>query len=901
MTGKTMRQEIVSRIERTAPFLARQAERFPDLIVDFVENGVGGITSALAPDLSNLSAEDTRQGLRIARHRLALALALGDVSGELDFDQVSARLSDFADASLDAAIIAAFAEYVPDEEARGFAVIALGKHGGRELNYSSDIDPIFLFDPATMPKRGRDEPQQAAVRIGRKVIELLQDRDADGYVFRVDMRLRPTPEVSPIVLPVNGAISYYESAALAWERAAFVRARACAGDRVLGAHFMATIQPFVWRRSLDFGAIDELKAMTAQIRSHHAQGHDLGPGFNLKHGHGGIREVEFFTQAHQLIHGGRDPALRTGNTLDALAALSKAGRIPADQAQDLAAHYRTLRTIEHRLQMIDDRQTHALPEQAEELAQVAQLHGVADGDSLIDLLAEPTRRVAEIFDTLGTDTKEIVPHDDVALLSYLAEAGFAEPDQAARRLEDWRAGKYPSVQSPAARTALDQLLPELLKAFGASADPMTALNRFDTMVSRLPSAVNLFRLLHARPAFLTLLGHIMSHAPTLAEMLGRRPQLLDGLIDATAFAPMPEAELIAERLRREIAGLDYETALDRVRDLVGELRFAIGMQLVSGSADPVECAGGYARVADAAIEVLARLTIDLFAERHGRVPESDMVMIALGRLGGSALTHASDLDIIFVFTGDYSAESDGEAPLGAVTYFNRLAQRIIAALSVPTAAGALYEVDTRLRPSGAQGPLTVSLDAFERYQREDAWTWEHMALTRARIVYGEAAARAAVQSVIDAELAHVRDPETILTDAQKMRADMDQHKPPKGPLDVKLSYGGLVDLEFAVHVAQLTQLTGFDPNLETAIDLLARQGQLSVDMAADDRLLTRLLVALRLMAPDSAEPPEATRALLAKICGCEDWAALLVSLTAARQRVADEFARILGVERLIDG
>lgn len=878
----TRLNDALARAEAWSPFLRGQMRRFPDLGDRLSAGDLDGALAASA--LQPVDGADVPRALRVARGRLALTLAIGDLAGLLTLESVTGALSRFADTALDAAIAAAFDTLAPAEAPRGLAVLALGKHGGRELNYSSDIDPIFLFDPETLPKRTRDEPAEAAVRLVSKIVEILQRRDGDGYVFRVDLRLRPNPEVTPIAIPVDAAISYYESSALAWERAAFIRARACAGEFALGQGFLETIKPFVWRRSLDFGAIREIRAMSQRIRGAHASGQAFGPGYDLKRGRGGIREVEFFAQIHQMIHGGRDPALRAPATLDALTSLAAIGRIPEEDAAALARAYRIHRTIEHRLQMVEDQQTHSLPRGADALNGVARLHGLEDGDALLALLRPEVEAVGAIYDGLDDGREDALPLAEEALEAALDAAGFRETAAAAQRIAQWRGGSLRALRTPAAHEALEAVLPGLVSALGASSDPMTALNRLDSLIERLPSAINLFRLLEARPPLLKLLTDILAHAPTLAQDLSRRASLLDGLIDATALDLPGSVDEILARLVAE-DGAATEDRLDAVRRVVGELRFALGTQIVVGASDPVDVAAGYARVAEAAIVAVADAIGEEFRKTHGRVPDSEFVILALGRMGGGELTHASDLDLIYLFTGDYAAESDGAKSLGAVLYYNRLAQRVSAGLSVPTAAGPLYEIDTRLRPSGAQGPLVVSLDAFERYQREDAWTWEHMALCRARPVYGSPEARTAVQAVLDAELARPRDPATLRADAVKMRGDMARHKPPKGPLDVKLCEGGLVDLEFAVHVTQLLHGAGFDPHLGRAIALLVGQGLVPAAMAEAQRFLTRVLVTIRLMAPDGEIPPEPTRPLVARACGQANWPALLAELQRVRQEV----------------
>lgn len=889
--GKEAVKDALARARAHSPFLRLQIDRFP-AVADSLEAGRAEDAIGRAA-LAGRGAPDLGSALRRERGALAAALAVADLAGAIPLERLMEALADLADRALRSALEAAFAERTPDAPPRGFAVIALGKHGSRELNYSSDVDLLFLYDPEALPLKPREEPGQGALRIGNRLVELLQKRDAEGYVFRVDLRLRPSPEATPIVLPVDAAISYYESSALPWERAAFVRARQVAGDETMGRYFLDALHPFVWRRSLDFGAIGEVQAITRRIRDHYSQGQVLGPGFDVKRGRGGIREIEFFAQIHQLIHGGREPALRAPATLDALAALKAAGRIPADAADDLAEGYRLLRTVEHRLQMVDDRQTHVLPAEPAALDNVARLHGIDSGAALLGLLEAPVSRCGALYEGLAGQSEERVPLNPEALEAHLRGAGFDDPVSARLRIEGWRGGKARSLRTAAAGEAFEAMLPVLIEKFGHAPDSMRAMNRFDDVVTRLPSGVNFYRLLEARPGLTEHLGTILSHAPALAEQLGRRPQLLDGLVDASAFEPAPPVEeLIRDFSRSDREDEDYQLVLDRVRRRVNERRFSLGVQLVVAHSDPIEAAEGYSRVAEAAINVLARATIDGFEAAHGRVPGSELLIMGLGRLGGEALTHASDLDLVYLFSGTHEAESDGPRPLRATDYFNRLAPRVTAALSVPTASGPLYDVDTRLRPSGTDGMLAVSLESFERYQREQAWTWEHMALTRARPVFGSAEARRDLQAVIDSTLRRSRDPDRLVADAVAMRAEMAAHKTAKGRFDIKLGEGGLVDLEFAVHTLQLKHGIGLRPHLEDALEALAEAGLVSEEIDPALRLLTRMLVMFRLVSPASDEPPDETRPLVAAACGHSDWNALLAAHDAARQRVADLWRRV---------
>ena len=637
--------------------------------------------------------------------------------------------------------------------------------------------------------------------------------------------------------------------------------------------------------------------MSSQIRSHYSRGQELGLGYDLKRGRGGIRECEFFAQAHQLIHGGRDPELRMADTRLALSALADANWIAEDDANILSDSYCLLRTIEHRLQMVNDRQTHSLPNSADAMDQVARLHGLAGGHELLGLLQTPISMVQKIYDGLAPHDNGAAPRmaeDGLPLEDQLEALGFAEPTDVAKRIARWRSGKLRAIRSASAREAFENLLPSFMAVLAQSPDPQSALSRFDNVIEAMPSGVNFFLLLEARPALLKLVGDVLSYAPVLAEALGRRPELLDGLIDASALELTGDVADLVRELNAKLGDLDYQSTLDQVRVFVGEKRFALGVQLIEGCHDPLLVAASYAHLAEAALQVLTKATVTEFEATHGKVPNAELVILALGRLGGEALTHASDLDLILLFTGSFDAESDGERPLGASQYFNRLAQRVVAALSVPTATGALYEVDTRLRPSGAQGLLCVSLESFARYQREDAWAWEHMALTRARPVYGSVEARSAANSIIENIIAQPRDIASLYADIAKMRLDISTHKHPKGALDVKLLPGGLVDCEFAIHALQLSGAAVSVPQLELAAGLLIAANALPAEFGFAQQLLTKFLIILRLVAPDCEHPPVAAQTLIAHCLGEPDWPTLIAKVENARGIVLKEYVRLLG-------
>jgi len=891
-------QHAIERARAHSPFLELALRRQPAL-AELLELGEGEAALKLAR-IAGESAADVPTALRRERLALATALAIGDLGGAFPLARVMAELSAFADRAVDAAIADALARRVPDLPPAGFTAIALGKHGAGELNYSSDIDPILLYDPERLPRRGRDDPGEAAQRYARTLVETLAAQTGEGYVFRVDLRLRPAAEITPLALSFDAALTHYESSALAWERAAFIRARAAGGDIAAGEAFLAAIRPFVWRRSLDFTAIEEIRRLTVRIRQAHRGPREPGPGFDLKRGRGGIREVEFFAQTHQLIFGGRLPALRPRGTRAALDALAAEGVIEAEDAEVLGNAYDRLRMIEHRLQMVNDRQTHSLPKDQAALDNVARLDGLADGAALVAELRELCSEIAELYGRLLD--KPVQSGADAEPAAATPARPALDPARRERLLD--RAAHWPetirSLRGAEARAALDAVLPDLIDALGQAPDPDHALARWETLLSRLPSAVNLFRLFEQRPGLLALVLRVLTLAPPLADELARRPDLLDRLIDRSAFDLPGTVEELAARMRPGEADDDYERRLDRIRRIVGEERFALGVQLVEARHDPLAIAAGLSRVAEAALKVAAEAACGEFERVHGKLPGAELVVLGLGRLGGKALTHASDLDLVYLFTGAIGVASDGPRPLGASHYFNRLAQRVTAALSVPTAEGALYEVDTRLRPQGNQGPLAVSLDSFARYQREQAWTWEHMALTRARPVFGSPQARDALERIVGEVLGTPRDPVKLRADALAMRTEIAAHKPPAGPLDAKLLRGGLVDCEFIVHFLQLRERMAFQPNLGGAIGELIAAGLLPAGFAVHQQLMGRLLVSARLLAPDSQHPPAIAQVVLAKSCERPDYAALLQALAEARHGIAAVWAELFGENLEID-
>lgn len=863
------------------------------------------LADALA--LAGDGAADIMPRLRRARGDVALLVALADLSGDWALEPVTAALSEFADLAIDAAIRTALAERGGD--GRGLVALGLGKLGSRELNYSSDVDLILLHEPDLVPRRSHEEPDEAAVRIARRAVAILNDFGPDGYVARVDLRLRPASEITPMSLSMAAAEHYYQSEAETWERLAFVRARAVGGDQALGQLFLDRIRPFVWRRSLDFTAVRDVQSVSLRIRDHFEGGQAMGPGFDLKRGRGGIREVEFFTQIHQLIWGGRDPALRAPATLDGLAALAAAGHIPDESAAALGRSYRALRSLEHRLQMRRDEQTHMVPKLIADRRAVARLCGARDWPPVERALAAVTAPVARAYDLLikaAAPEATQVPAEPVDWLKARHAASGAEGNAGrfarglAPLIARWRAGQLRALKSETARASFERVLPALVDALAAAAEPERAAARLDRFLEALPPAAQFLALLEANPRLVALLGHLLGVAPTLADALARAPALFDVMLAPDAFASLPPAAALSAELTAYVGTADYEQRLDRVRRWTGERRFQLGAQLIEGRADPLDVARGLSGLADAAIDALLPAVTAEMEAAQGRVPGSSGLVLALGRYGGGMLTHASDLDLIYLFDGDSAAKSDGDKPMSASHWYNRWAQRLTSALSVPTAEGALYEVDTRLRPWGSKGAMIVSLDQFARYQAEDAEPWEHMALIRARIVAGSPAARAAATRIIEEQLARPREAMALKHEVLTMRAEIARAKPPGGAFDVKLGPGGLVDLEFLVHYLQLLTPQAVTPDMDRAIRALSEAGRLATDeaeaLASALALLTRWLVVLRLVAPGDAALAgnfsAAVEAVIARALGAQGFAVAAEQLTLARERVRLAWTRV---------
>ncbi|MCZ7658944.1 MAG: bifunctional [glutamine synthetase] adenylyltransferase/[glutamine synthetase]-adenylyl-L-tyrosine phosphorylase [Xanthobacteraceae bacterium] len=789
--------------------------------------------------------------------------------------------------------------------------------GAFELNYSSDIDLIVLFDAEAAPLAPDVEPAALYIRLTRALVRLLQERTAEGYVFRVDLRLRPDPASTQIAVSLAAALSYYESIGQNWERAALIKARPCGGDLALGQAFLKEVAPFVWRKYLDYAAVGDIRDMKRQIHAY--KGHDeiAIEGHNIKLGRGGIREIEFFAQTQQLIAGGRNPFLRQRETLEVLVKLAEGGWIDPAAAQDLGEAYRFLRSVEHRLQMIADEQTHSLPSDPDALARFARFLGFDGRDpfaaALVERLRKVERHYAQLFEgmpsLMGVHRPLVFPPDqnDRDTVDQLAELGFKQPVEASATVRRWLSGAYRSLKGEYARAHLAELVALFVDHLARADNPDAALLAFDRFLGGLHGGARFYSLLRQNPDFVALLGLILGTAPRLADIVAREPDVMDALLDPAFFGPLPdEAKLTRALLVTLDQSHSFEDFLDRARKFGHEQMFLVGVRVISGTVSGEQAGEAYARLADVLIRALEESVGIKFSSVHGRLEDQQCAILAMGRLGGREMTAGSDLDLILVYDFDAEhPESDGERSLYGGQYFARFTQRLISALTTQTNYGALYQVDMRLRPSGRSGPVATQIDGFRSYQENEAWTWEHLALTRARVVYASPGFAPKVEAVIREVLCRPRDAGTVAADVVEMRQAIAQEHGDRERWNLKYVAGGLIDLEFIAQYLQLVHAATapeiLDPSTARVLD---KAWQLGLISPADAevlrpaaRLYNNLLQILRLCIAGPFDPKSVGAGLLgllARAGDMPDFSTLDAHLRETQTRVRASFNRILG-------
>ena len=914
-----------------SPFIARTCLRYPELLPSLAGIAPDEAFEACLKDVASAAAsaatlDELMTLVRRAKSEVAVLTAAADVAGLWTLEEVTGNLSRFADTVLDAGFAWMLqqarekgdivdATYTPASS--GLVVLAMGKYGSRELNYSSDIDIVVFYEPETLSlKDGLDE-STFFVRLTKDIVKLMQERTADGYVFRTDLRLRPDPGGTRVAVSLPAAEQYYESRGQNWERAAYIKARPVAGDLEAGRRFLSMMSPFIWRKYLDYAAIEDVHSMKRQIHAVGGHGTIAVEGHNIKLGRGGIREIEFFVQTQQLIAGGRDEDLRGMQTMPMLDKLVEKEWIESLVADQMKAAYRFLRTLEHRLQMIDDEQTHSLPSSAEGIAHVAGFMGFADGDAfqqdLLNHLTNVQTHYTALFETappLGEEGGSLVftgTEDDPETLTTLGELGFENAAEMSATIRGWHTGRFAATRSPRSRERLTALMPELLRALSRTAEPDIAFVRFDQFLSGLPAGVQLFSLLYANPSLLSLIADICGTAPRLAVYLSQNAGVLDAVLSPNFFSALPDAAALEGELSDALdTAQHFEDVLDFARVWAREQRFRLGVRVLSASANAREAGPAYSDVASVLIRQMQSQVAAQMDTKHGRVPGGEMAVIAMGKLGSREMSASSDLDIITIYDLPEGVDaSDGKKPLVASQYYARMTQQLVSALTAPTAEGKLYEVDLRLRPSGNAGPVATQLASFKTYQAESAWTWEHMALTRARVVSGPPAIVASVEQIIQDTLTRERDARKTATDVHEMRERIDKEFGSKGPWVFKYVRGGLIDLEFIAQYLQLVHAHAhpeiLTPDTRSVFTKAAELGCLNQNTA--DRLQAAfdlqhdLTHVLRICVTGDLVPDAATESLkmrLAQAGNVPDFAVLQATLVDAQADVANAYAEIVG-------
>ena len=924
-------RELLLGVFGSSPYLTDLSARDPARLARVLASDPAQRIDVLIAETRNVETQDEvelMRLLRLTKQEAALVIALADLAKVWDMPEATQALTQIADAILSAAVRYTLraaslagkielADQRDPERGSGWIFLGMGKGGAYELNYSSDIDLIVFFDRSRARLADPSEDVDFFVRLTKRIVKIMSERTADGYVFRTDLRLRPDPGATPIAIPLEAALSYYESMGQNWERAAYIKARPVAGDIFAGEQFLQELAPFVWRKYFDFAAIADVHSIKRQIHAHKGHGKIAVAGHNIKLGRGGIREIEFFVQTQQLITGGRDRRLRGRSTLAMLDQLVESGWVAPQARDDLRDAYLFLRDVEHRIQMVADEQKHTLPETEEGVAGIGRMMGFAGyadfAEALLKRLDVVQSHYAKLFESapqLTSSAGNLVftgDDDDPGTIETLVDMGFANPKTVTATIRGWHFGRYAATRSTVARERLTELTPILLEAMAATENADAAFLAFDKLISKLPAGVQLFSLLVSQPRLLNLLAAIMGAAPKLAWTISRRPRVLDALLEPAFFESVPSQAELDQRLGEQFfEARSYEDALDRARIFGQEQKFLIGVRILTGSVSVAEAGFAYTRLAETLISRLFKLVGDEFAKMHGTIEGGAAAVVAMGKLGGREMTAASDLDLMLLYDADPLAESQGsERPLSTQQYYGRLTQRLISALSAPTAEGLLYEVDFRLRPSGNSGPIAVSLKAFSDYQAHEAWTWEHMALTRARVIAGPQAFANRVEAAIRAALTTPRDPQKLKDDVLSMRRRIEKGKGSRNPWEIKQVPGGLVDIEFIVqylmlrHGPQHPEL--FSTTATLALERLKDAGALDAGraqaLAEASRLYQGLTQLMRLAVDDAFRPADAPRGLtelLLRVGDAPDLSNLEALLADTQKRTREIFTNVVG-------
>lgn len=914
-------QALLAAVCGNSPYLTRLLLKNPKVLLDFVLLGADDARDRIFFDMrEKMSAFETSKEvmpyLRRKKAEVALLAALADIGGRWPLSTTTETLSDFAELSIRTALACLLRQALAKGEVSralvaesGVFVLGMGKLGSMELNYSSDIDLIILYDPARLPYCGKHTPQHFMTKLAQDMVSILQERTGDGYVFRTDLRLRPDPRSTPPAVTIGTAIAYYESVGQNWERAAMIKARIVGGDEVAGRAFLEAIRPFIWRKHLDFAAIDDILSIKRQMHSKMKEEIVLA-GHNIKTGRGGIREIEFLAQIHQLIWGGKMLPLRIRGTLRTLAALEKAQLLRHTTRSVLEEAYVFLRTVEHRLQMIEDQQTQTLPETPEEMRRLSLFLGFADEEAFSTQIYSTLRMVHRYYNAafknsspLGEDEGRLVftgVESDAETLKTLTQMGYKDTEKVSAVIRDWHKGYRRATRTKRSRELLTELMPHLLKALSKTASPDGAFHRFDEFMERLPAGVQIFSLFSMNPHLLTLVADIMGSAPQLGETLSHSPHLLYSVLTTDFFGTLPtRLALETELSALLIQARDTQESLAMLHTFKSEKQFQAGVQLLRRAITPQEAGVFLSMLTDLVIASVTTMTCREFTQLHGVIPQGHLGILAIGKLGGQDLMFGSDCDLMFLYeaTSDAVESVGGEKPLGAMVYYGRLTQRVIGMLTAQGREGRLCEVDTRMRPFGNKGPLATSLASFDKYYDESAWVFEKLALTRGRVVWAEGDFSDRITASVRRHLTSPMEKNKLSEGLHYIRGKIAETYNGKNIWDIKHAAGGLLDCDFLVQY--LTLMHG----QKIRYLLPAAPAQVMAEIAAcgvvDSKhlnqliqartMLTTLLYYLRLCAGENADirkAPTGLRRLLYESCDCETFEKLEEKLSKTEAKVS---------------
>ncbi|MBB5073561.1 glutamate-ammonia-ligase adenylyltransferase [Bartonella callosciuri] len=890
ISDKGKQIDFVSAVMTLSPFLRGVLITNPSYLSPLLNVDIETRLSEIIDDIVVLDKSESihetalMAALRQKKREAHVLIALADLSGVFTCEVSCAWLTRLGEVALGVALrfllreahdhgkISLSSRDDPEKDC-GLIILGMGKLGAGELNYSSDIDLIVFIDEMSPHIGNLSESVDFFSKMVRRLIHIIQERTVEGYVFRLDFRLRPDPSSTPLALPVRTALRYYEGRGQNWERAAMIKARPVAGDKKAGFNFLKELFPYVWRKYLDYAAIADIHSIKRQIHSYKNYGQIAAYGHNVKLGRGGIREIEFFVQTQQLIAGGRFPQLRGRQTVAMLKELHTLGWISQKTRDSLIKSYVFLRNVEHRIQMLADEQTHLLPNDVSQFTSVAYLMGYQETSSFIHDLLKTLQVVekhyAALFENeqeLGLEIGNLVftgEEDDPETLITLSRLGFERASDICRIMRTLHCGRYKATQSAEARERLTELTPALLKAFGATKRADEVMLCFDSFLQGLPSGIQLFSLLQSNPSLLDMLVLIMGAAPRLAEIITRKPHVFDGMLDPAIFSELPTKAYLKKRLECFLEGVSsYEEILDNLRIFADEQRFLIGIRILNGAITGERAGFAFTALADLMIAKTFTAVQKEFSRLHGNVKGGRVGILGMGKLGSRELTAGSDVDLILLYEHDEDAEiSDGEKPLSIPQYYTRLTQRLVAALSTLTSQGILYAVDLRLRPLGNKGPVAVSFQFFKKYYRNEAWIWEHLALTRARGITGDPDFLQKLENEVCAIIAFARNKNDVAKAVCEMRTLIEKEKPPENRWDFKTMPGGIMDLEFIAQFALITHVIEFKIGATTA-DILAHlpnsflhQSFIS-DLHHAYVLYTNLSQIIRLCLNDSLDPDD---------------------------------------------